>query len=94
MGIKSINGLYTHTERMIEAFYSFLIFYIIWYEYILAYFADLLVKAIDIANLYVTGLKLSKDLDPQECMHGEEFIPIVVYVLIQVIIIVSFVWHS
>ena len=60
----------------------------------LAYFADLLAKAIDIANLYVTGLKLSKDLDPQECMHGEEFIPIVVYILIQVLIIVSFNYYK
>lgn len=44
---------------------------------------DLLLQAMESAELYVDGLKLSKDLDTQENMHGEELVTLAVTSLIQ-----------
>lgn len=44
---------------------------------------DVVAYAKDIVKLYVEGLKLSKDLDPQENLHGEELLTIAVTLLIE-----------
>lgn len=46
--------------------------------------AELEGSAVQMAELYCTSLPLSKDLDPQESMHGEELLSIVCNVLVQV----------
>lgn len=43
---------------------------------------DVLLQAVEAAELYVEGLKLSKDLDTQENMHGEELVTLAVTSLI------------
>ncbi|KAG4198807.1 hypothetical protein ERO13_A05G109100v2 [Gossypium hirsutum] len=45
--------------------------------------AELEGSAVQMAELYCTSLPLSKDLDPQESMHGEELLSIVCNVLVQ-----------
>lgn len=42
-----------------------------------------LLQAVEFSELYVEGLKLSKDLDSQENLHGEEFVTLAVTSLIQ-----------
>ncbi|KAI5079570.1 hypothetical protein GOP47_0005049 [Adiantum capillus-veneris] len=44
---------------------------------------DLVAQAIEVAKLYVESLKLSKDLDPQENMWGEELITMAATFLVQ-----------
>eukprot|EP00250_Pteridium_aquilinum_P011770 c20295_g1_i2 orf=219-2018(-) len=44
---------------------------------------DLVFQAMDVVKLYVEGLKLSKDLDTQENMHGEELVTLAATSLIQ-----------
>ncbi|KAG8494892.1 hypothetical protein CXB51_012353 [Gossypium anomalum] len=52
--------------------------------------AELEGSAVQMAELYCKNLPLSKDLDPQESMHGEELLSIVCNVLVQAVNCSSF----
>lgn len=45
---------------------------------------DLEVSAVQMCETYLKNLPLSKDLDPQESMHGEELLTMACNVLVQV----------
>lgn len=54
-------------------------------QFLIIYFsAELEGSAVQMAEMYCQNLPLSKDLDPQESMHGEELLSMVCTVLIQV----------
>ena len=45
--------------------------------------------AVQMAEMYCKNLPLSKDLDPQESMHGEELLSLICNVLVQVCLYVD-----
>lgn len=45
---------------------------------------DLVTHAVEIGQLYLKGVELSVDLDPQESMLGEELLVLIIDHLVQV----------
>lgn len=46
--------------------------------------SDLEVSCVQMFEMYCKNLPLSKDLDPQESMHGEELLSMICNILVQV----------
>jgi len=46
--------------------------------------SDLEASCVQMFEMYCTNLPLSKDLDPQEGMHGEELLSMICSILVQV----------